>query len=36
MIILMRHVRDVIDGVEPLCTGEDAVAAQQIAERLSA
>lgn len=36
MINLMRNVRDVIDGAEPLCTGEDAVAAQQIAERLSA
>jgi predicted dehydrogenase len=36
MISLMRHVRDVIDGAEPLCTGEDAVAAQKIAERLSA
>jgi len=36
MINLMRHARDVIDGAEPLCTGEDAVAAQKIAERLSA
>jgi predicted dehydrogenase len=36
MINLMRHVREVIDGAEPLCTGEDAVAAQKIAERLSA
>lgn len=36
MINLMDHVRDVIAGAEPLCTGEDAVAAQNIAERLSA
>ncbi len=36
MISLMRHVRDVIGGAEILCTGEDAVAAQQIAERLVA
>jgi predicted dehydrogenase len=36
MVNLMRHVRDVIDGADPLCTGEDAVAAQTIAERLSA
>jgi len=36
MINLMRHVREVIAGAEPLCAGEDAVAAQEIAERLSA
>lgn len=36
MTNLMQHVRDVIDGAKPLCTGEDAVAAQKIAERLSA
>lgn len=36
MINLMRHVRELIDGAEPLCTGEDAVTAQKIAERLSA
>jgi len=36
MINLMRHVRDVLEGAEPLCTGEDAVAAQRIAERLVA
>ena len=36
MVNLMNHVRDVISGASPLCTGEDAVAAQKIAERLSA
>jgi predicted dehydrogenase len=36
MINLMRHVMDVAGGAEPLCTGEDAVAAQRIAERIAA
>ena len=30
---LMQHLRDVLGGAEPLCSGEDAIAAQQIAER---
>jgi predicted dehydrogenase len=36
MLNLMQNLRDVLDGAAPLCTGEDAVAAQAIAERLSA
>jgi predicted dehydrogenase len=36
MFNLMRHARDVLDGSGPLCTGEDALAAQLIVERLAA
>lgn len=36
MVNLMRHVVEVVGGAEPLCTGEDAVAAQKIAERMVA
>jgi predicted dehydrogenase len=36
MVNLMRHVHDVVSGAAPLCAGEDAVAAQRIAERLAA
>jgi predicted dehydrogenase len=36
MLNLMQHVKDVIAGTTPLCTAVDAVAAQAIAERLSA
>jgi predicted dehydrogenase len=35
MLNLMQNLRDVLDGAAPLCSGEDAVAAQRIAERLS-
>jgi predicted dehydrogenase len=35
MINLMRNARDVLDGGVPLCTGEDAIAAQLIAGRLT-
>ena len=35
MINLMRNLREVLDGNPPLCTGEDAVKAQRIAERLT-
>jgi predicted dehydrogenase len=35
MINLMRNARDVLDGGVPLCTGEDAIAAQLIAGRLA-
>jgi predicted dehydrogenase len=35
MINLMRNARDVLDGGVPLCTGDDAIAAQLIAGRLS-
>lgn len=34
MTNLMKHLRDVLSGAEPLCSGEDAVAAQKIAERI--
>lgn len=36
MLNLMQNIRDVLGGAAPLCSGEDAVAAQRIAERLSA
>jgi len=36
MTNLMRHVGDVVAGAMPLCGGEDALAAQRIAERLAA
>jgi predicted dehydrogenase len=36
MLNLMGNLRDVLGGAAPLCSGEDAVAAQKIAERLSA
>lgn len=35
MLNLMQNVRDVLGGAAPLCCGEDAVAAQRVAERLS-
>jgi predicted dehydrogenase len=35
MLNLMRNLRAVLGGAEPLCRGEDAVAAQLVAERLS-
>jgi predicted dehydrogenase len=35
MLNLMRHVQDVLDGAKPLCSGEDALAAQRIAARLA-
>lgn len=35
MLNLMHNVRDVFDGGTPLCTGDDAIAAQLIAGRLS-
>jgi len=31
---LMQHLRDVLGGAEPLCSGEDAIAAQKIAEQI--
>jgi predicted dehydrogenase len=34
MACLMQHLRDVLSGAEPLCSGEDAVAAQKIAEQI--
>jgi predicted dehydrogenase len=36
MLNLMQNIRDILDGGRPLCCGEDAVAAQLVAERLSA
>jgi predicted dehydrogenase len=36
MLNLMQNLRDVLGGAAPLCSGEDAVAAQLVAERLSA
>jgi predicted dehydrogenase len=36
MLNLMHHVREVLAGAAPLCTGEDALAAQRVAEQLSA
>ena len=36
MLNLMQNLRDILAGATPFCTGEDAVAAQRIAERLSA
>jgi hypothetical protein len=36
MLNLMQNLREVLEGGAPLCSGEDAVAAQRIAERLSA
>jgi predicted dehydrogenase len=36
MLNLMGNLRNVLGGAAPLCCGEDAVAAQKIAERLSA
>jgi predicted dehydrogenase len=36
MLNLIRHVRAVVDGAVPLCGGDDALAAQEIAERLGA
>jgi predicted dehydrogenase len=36
MLNLMRNLREVLAGAAPLCSGEDAVAAQRIAERLAA
>jgi predicted dehydrogenase len=36
MLNLMQNVRDVLGGAAPLCCGEDAVAAQLVADRLSA
>jgi predicted dehydrogenase len=36
MLNLMQNLRDVLGGASPLCEGEDAVAAQRIAEWLSA
>jgi predicted dehydrogenase len=36
MLNLMRNVRAVLDGALPLCSGEDALAAQRIANRLAA
>jgi predicted dehydrogenase len=33
---LMQNVRDVLAGAEPLCVGEDGLAAQRIAEQLAA
>ena len=36
MLNLMRHTKDVVAGAKPLCTAADAVAAQVLAERLSA
>jgi predicted dehydrogenase len=36
MLNLMQNLRDVLEGGAPLCTGEDAVAAQRIAEQLAA
>lgn len=35
MLNLMQNVRDTLGGRAPLCCGEDAVAAQLVAERLS-
>ena len=34
MTSLMHHLRDVVSGAEPLCSGGDAVAAQKIAEQI--
>jgi predicted dehydrogenase len=36
MLNLMRNVREVLAGAEPLCSAEDALAAQRIAARLAA
>ncbi len=36
MLNLMRHLIDVLDGAVPWCGGDDAAAAQRIAERLAA
>jgi predicted dehydrogenase len=36
MLNLMQNVRAVLDGALPLCSGEDALAAQRVAERLAA
>jgi predicted dehydrogenase len=36
MLNLMHHVREVLAGAKPLSSGEDAVAAQRIADRLAA
>lgn len=36
MLNLMQNLREVLDGGVPLCSGEDAVASQRIAERLLA
>lgn len=36
MVNLMQHVRDVLAGARPWCSGDDAVAAERVAERLVA
>ncbi len=36
MLNLMQHVRQVIDGAPPECSTQDAIAAQQLAERIVA
>jgi predicted dehydrogenase len=36
MLNLMRHVQDVVRGAVPLCSGEDALAALEVAEKLAA
>jgi predicted dehydrogenase len=36
MVNLMRHVGAVVAGAAPLCSGEDALAAQRVAEQLAA
>jgi predicted dehydrogenase len=35
MLNLMRHAQEVIDGATPLCSGDDALEAQRIADRLA-
>ena len=35
MLNLMQNLREVLGGAAPLCSGEDAVAAQRLAERLA-